>query len=478
MIHNDHNIDAGAKLLPTMRLTTVLRQAASGGKAQMKRNLKSLALSVYFKQPELGMKDYEILSRASAFLLGVDPPELDPEGPYAHLEASERKRKKREYLRTHKYSFAGGPGRNIMDMGWLEFAPRECRPQVHVVCSSHVLAPYLWKDYYPQDWLTKVRQEHCTYALEVFDPEKPEEALAKIALNPEPFHHPEGRDIALIHFKEEESSLKILKDLGVEILHFRDPDKLYQKGEAMHFDGFVVSERNVADSTDFGAGDKDTTSAVADEDLRVFYPHKESGTLSFHTKDRFFASTPEPLPEGLCGAPVLDADGDLSGCVEGIVPVTHKDERLAGSAAFLPSYVMHAFVDYVERGLLEAIMPKDLFQMAVTAKQTNSIGGGVFKADGKGTYTEESNWEEAYDIAIESLKTRYSKKEVDAILETIEREREEVLDIMDKEGGDLDEVMQRVRTKTMQIREMVIDQYRKGQMPDSEEAEGTVEKKA
>jgi hypothetical protein len=164
-----------------MRLTTILRQAASGGKTQVKRNLKSLALSVYFKQPELGMKDYEILSRASAFLLGVDAPEKEPEGPYAHLEVAESKRKKKEYLRTHKYSFAGGAGRNIMDLGWLEFAPRECRPQVHVVCSSHVLSPFLWKDYYPQDWLTKVRQEHCTYALEVYDPENPEESLAKLS---------------------------------------------------------------------------------------------------------------------------------------------------------------------------------------------------------------------------------------------------------------------------------------------------------
>ena len=463
-----------------MRLTAFLRQAASVGKTPMKRNLKSLALSVYFKQPELGMKDYEILSRASAFLLGVDPPEKEPEGPYAHLEVAESKRKKKEYLRTHKYSFAGGAGRNIMDLGWLEFAPRECRPQVHVVCSSHVLSPFLWKDYYPQDWLTKVRQQHCTYALEVYDPENPEESLAKLPLNPEPFHHPEGRDIALIHFQEEESSLKILKGLGVDILHFRDPDKLYEKGEAMNFDGFVVSERNVADSTDFGDDSKKETKPAAevDEDLRIFYPYKESGILSFHTKDRFFATTPEPLPEGLCGAPVLDAGGDLCGCVEGIVPVTHKDERLAGSAAFLPSYVMHSFVDYVERGLLEQIMPKDLFQMAVTAKKTNSVGGGVFKADGKGTYTEESNWEEAYDIAIESLKKRYNKEEVEAILESIDRERGEVMEIMDKEGGDLDEIMQRVRQKTMQIKEMVVDQYRKGQLPDSEESESDVEKKA
>mmetsp|Transcript_30428 Transcript_30428/g.63806 ORF Transcript_30428/g.63806 Transcript_30428/m.63806 type:complete len:177 (-) Transcript_30428:3987-4517(-) len=59
-----------------------------------RRSIKSLALSVYFKQPDLGMKDYEILSRASAFLLAVDP---DPsrgdnkkggengDDPYGHL---------------------------------------------------------------------------------------------------------------------------------------------------------------------------------------------------------------------------------------------------------------------------------------------------------------------------------------------------------------------------------------------------------
>ena len=39
----------------------------------------SLALSVHFRHPSLGMKDYEILSRATAFLLRVDPPEPNEE---------------------------------------------------------------------------------------------------------------------------------------------------------------------------------------------------------------------------------------------------------------------------------------------------------------------------------------------------------------------------------------------------------------
>ena len=107
------------------------------------------------------MKDYEILSRASAFLLAVDPPEPKvEEGPYGHLEKNERERKMKMYRQEHKYTPAGGPERELKDLGWLEFAPREVRPTVHCVCSSHVLAPFLWKDYYPQDWLGKVKQEH------------------------------------------------------------------------------------------------------------------------------------------------------------------------------------------------------------------------------------------------------------------------------------------------------------------------------
>jgi hypothetical protein len=128
-----------------MRWTTVLRQASQA--SSKPRNLKSLALSVYFKQPDFGMKDYEILSRASAFLLSVDGPEPEQsdttKGPYDHLEIAEKRRDERKYRQRHKYSQAGGPGRPVMELGWLEFAPREVRPQVHVVASSHVLAPFL-----------------------------------------------------------------------------------------------------------------------------------------------------------------------------------------------------------------------------------------------------------------------------------------------------------------------------------------------
>jgi hypothetical protein len=418
------------------------------------------------------MREYEVLSRASAFLLGVDKPEPEATGTgeaaaYAHLEASERKREARARRHERGYSPPTAAGGRMIDMGWLEFVPREARPAVHVVASSHVLSPFLWRDYYPQDWLSRVRQEHCRYSLEVFDPERPDdEALAKLAVNPEPYHHPEGRDIALIHFREEADSLNVLRRLGVDILHLRHSEKLYEKGEELSFHGFHLRERNAADSPELNVGDakkKGEDPEYNEEEARVFHPHTEKGNLSFHADDRFFATTPEPLPEGSCGGPVLDNDGDLCGIVEGIVPVNHKNEKLAGSAAFLPSYAMAAFVDSVERALVKSMMPKDLFSMVVHAKKTNAIGGTIFRKDEQGNYTGESSWDEAYNEAVEGIKKRYTKEEQDAIWDTIEREGEEVMEIIAKEGGDLKEIVERVRLKTRYMQALAHHQYRKFQ---------------
>jgi len=434
---------------------------------------------VYFKQPDLGMKDYEILSRASAFLLAVDPDPSsgDGEGPYDHLAKNERDRKLKMFKQASKYTPAGHPGdqRTLQELGWLEYAPREVRPMVHCVCSSHVLSPYLWKDYYPQDWLNKVRQEHCAYSLEVFDndPETMETvSLGKFALNPYPIHHPEGKDIALIHLKQEEETLKILtEDLGVDILRLRDLDGIYDKGDEVIFDGYVVAEANQADSETFGGeasqDDNDSSSKTSEndeEDDRVFYPYSETGNLSFHTRDRFFATTPEPLPEGLCGGPVLDSNGMICGIVEGIVSKDHKNKDIAGSAALMPNYVMAPFIDYAERFMLQKILPKTLFQKAVTAKTTGQLGGGIFQKDEQGNMQPSGSsltYEEAFDRAVDQLKENHTEEEVNAILNTVQRERKEVLEILDKEGGDLDEVAERVRARTMQVRETIHEEYRK-----------------
>ena len=266
--------------------------------------------------------------------------------------------------------------------------------------------------------------------------------------------------------------MKILtEDLGVDILRLRDLDGIYDKGDEVTFDGYVVAEANQADSETFGGeasqDDNDSSSKTSEndeEDDRVFYPYSETGNLSFHTRDRFFATTPEPLPEGLCGGPVLDSNGMICGIVEGIVSKDHKNKDIAGSAALMPNYVMAPFIDYAERFMLQKILPKTLFQKAVTAKTTGQLGGGIFQKDEQGNMQPSGSsltYEEAFDRAVDQLKENHTEEEVNAILNTVQRERKEVLEILDKEGGDLDEVAERVRARTMQVRETIHEEYRK-----------------
>jgi hypothetical protein len=289
-------------------------------------------------------------------------------------------------------------------------------------------------------------------------------------LNPYPIHHPEGKDVALIHLKDEEASLKILQDLGVEILFMRDEDEIYEKGDKVIFDGYIVTsdgeEVHKDGTTTTTTADYGDTSDKNEEDTRTFKPYSETGKLAFHTRDRFFALTPKPLPEGLCGGPVLDSNRRVCGVVEGIVPKNHANKDIAGAAAFMPNYALNPFIDFAERYMLSKILSKTLFQKAVMAKTTGQLGGGIFQKDEQGNYqpagpgTGNMTYEEAFDRAVDQLKKNHSEEEVEAIINTIQRERREVLEILDKEGGDLDEVAERVRNRTLQIRDMIHEEYR------------------
>ena len=182
-----------------------------------------------------------------------------------------------------------------------------------------------------------------------------------------------------------------------------------------------------------------------------------------HTRDRFFATTPEPLPEGLCGGPVLDKDGKVCGIVEGIVAADHSNKDIAGSAAFMPNYVMTPFIEFAERFMLQKVLPKNLFQQAVTAKTTNQLGGGILQTEADGRYSLGStvSVQEAFDRAVEQLEKNHTKEEVDAIMGTIRRERKEAMEILEKEGGDLSEILERVRRRTLDVKEQIIEDYRK-----------------
>jgi len=449
---------------------------------------KSLALSVHFLHPKFGMKKHEILSRATAFLLNVDP-FYDPASvstvssataggsdTYSHLDSNEQLRASKRLRDNYAHEPAGGPPRHVKDLGWLEFCPAAYRPLVHCVASSHVLAPWKWKNYYPQDWLSQVNEEHCSYSLEVYDSLQPQKgALAKFALNPYPIHHPAGMDLAIIHLKNEEAALKHMEDLGVIRHYLRDNEAAYEHNDEVTFDGYEVAEDNVVDQMNSPTPpkkNKKQNESSEDDDTRVFMPYTDTGNLIFASPERFLASTSTgPLPEGLCGGPVLDSDGKVCGVVEGIVPTDHEDERIAGAASFLPNYATKEFIDAAERFMLEQILPNNMFQQVVGFKDGKGLNEGLKELNAEDAETalsgntgnqvtsgDMAKAEKEYDDLVAEISKHTTKENMDAIMNTVQREREEVIDILSREGGDMDEVVQRVRMRTIERRNELIKQ--------------------
>ena len=197
----------------------------------------------------------------------------------------------------------------------------------------------------------------------------------------------------------------------------------------------------------------------SNEDTRIFLPYRETGKLIFGNADRFLASTPSPLPEGLCGGPAIDSDGSVCGVVEGIIPENHHDKQIAGAASFIPSVQLGDFIEFAEEVMLKEIFDEKMFDMVVDFKKGLGASEVEYKLDGQEDDDNRKKEEKelskqmtsAFDERIESLKKHHTMEEVNAILTTIRRERDEAMDIWNREGGDLDEIVARVRAKTRAI---------------------------
>ena len=457
-------------------------------------NAKLLALNVHFKHPDLGMKEYEILSRATAFLLSVDPPNpsIDSSSPYSHLIKSKQERE--DLLRKQDYAPdpAGGPPREAKDLGWLEFCPGTFRPLAHVVAASHVLSPWMWKNYYPQPWLENITQDHVRYSVSVYDVEKKNlskdnnEPLATFGLNPYPIHHPSNMDLALVHLKSEEGALKQMEALGVEMLHLTDNDRLFDKGDEVLFDGFEITEDHyeaMEKMNDQFETQKRTVES--DDDTRIFVPYSITGNLIFSSPDRFLAKTETILPEGVCGGPVIDNDGKVCGVIEGIVPMDHEEAEIVGAASFIPYFRIKQFIDFAEQHMLEKIVPKTLFDKVVSLKEGKPLNeknkNHNIPADRLLKERDEGiTMDKTYQEMIQSIRQTHSSEQVEAIIGTVEREQEEVLDMIDKEGGDLDEIIAKVRVKTRQRQKEILEEMASKNMEDAEiisEEQAEVDKK-
>ena len=69
---------------------------------------------------------------------------------------------------------------------------------------------------------------------------------------------------------------------------------------------------------------------------------------------------------------------------------------------------------------------------------------------------------------MENIRHTHSPEQVEAIIGTVEREQQEVLDTIERDGGDLDEIIAKVRTKTRERQMEILQELESDSMQEAE----------
>ena len=226
--------------------------------------------------------------------------------------------------------------------------------QFHIVTASHVVAPWRFPKYYPDDWLRYVNENHTKYTVEVRDEDgflTTESELLSAS-----YHH-SSRDLAVLHLDEEDEALEIFEYENIESLELLARELI--EGEELQFHGHDVAIPS-AITADTNGDNGDNSAHNTDnsiEDNRHPKPLLIHGTFFSKTPHQFFARTSPVLTYGMCGGPVTakssstttSASGvsktsmtsSVCGMLEGIVPVDSVNENIRGLAAFVDTTTLN-----------------------------------------------------------------------------------------------------------------------------------------
>lgn len=223
----------------------------------------------------------------------------------------------------------------------------------------HAVRPFMFPQYYPDEWLRYVRPEHVTTQAEYRDPEG--QILATVELGPAVYPHPNGRDVAIMRLLDPEGARVTLEAAGVEIEPATFAPTAPANGQPFTCVGHVLSTDS-ADHPDCLSLPMTTMGAVR-VNLNTFYKPAEDGT-PVHLS---IGPTQDELHMGMCGGPALTMNGEALGMLEGMVAEnTESDaadkptavDELERNAAIIPAQTdLLEFIDLVREGLVDPDIP-------------------------------------------------------------------------------------------------------------------------
>jgi len=194
-----------------------------------------------------------------------------------------------------------------------------------MLTSSHVAAPFRWPQYYGDvPWLHHVRQDCVTYALELRDLQG--EVVDTAPLPASVVHH-ESRDICVMGLPEDLPFLEHLEPLVRQDL---SQDAASQGAEKVYYiHGFEVGEMAGEDEEKTSKSEEAAAAAAeertgqgsvsTEDDRRPLKPLNVEARFVAAKGDTIYARPAMELPFGMCGSPMVDADGKVAGVVEGVI---------------------------------------------------------------------------------------------------------------------------------------------------------------
>ena len=132
------------------------------------------------------------------------------------------------------------------------------RHKFHVLTASHVVAPWRFPKYYPDEWLQFVNEKHTHYTVELRHDDGV--FMTQSELLPAAIHHV-NRDMAVLHFENESVVTDLMEAVGISIADLHDSNTPLQPGELVEFHGHEVEM-----PSSFGSGT--TAEAPAGEDTK------------------------------------------------------------------------------------------------------------------------------------------------------------------------------------------------------------------
>eukprot|EP01039_Chlorochromonas_danica_P007690 gene7690-8497_t len=300
------------------------------------------------------------------------------------------------------FSFLREQGMKDMDVlcrasAFLVPVQTKANYRYHLLTVSHAAAPWRWPKLYPEPWLRFVDERHCIFTAEARLSDG--KMLTQLELSDHVYLHP-TRDLAVVHLESEEEVMPLLKQLAVDDWHLL-PDQHYPLTpeqvrrstrpscfailssltisrslpvQQLSFCGHVLEDQPggmFSSSSDASAGDID----------KLMVPVKVDGNIVGRTAHQVFASTQKVLQLGMCGGPAavtLPTKSDdpsefqmpyVAGLLEGIVPANHPDARLRNLAVFVESPEIASFLKEIEENRAEPLLLGEVGRTAVGADQ-------------------------------------------------------------------------------------------------------------